>query len=201
MKKLAAALLCLLLICPCALADRTEDMPPLMDWAECEAMIAENGWTGSFETVEAAGIRLWVPDVYAPDEALESLMQVFSSAMTYKSAGQYHLDIFARIWKISPTEDSRLAVTTADISGDDSLSDSVPVVVNGMPGAFRIKRIENAISLPDLGWHSSSGIQLWLELTPDDGSIAFVTVAFPLNCSEEMTDMGRCILSSVQPLD
>ena len=201
MKKLMSALLCLLMLCPCALADGADGLPALMEWPDCEAMIAENGWTGAFEDIEEAGIRLWVPDVYTANESLDNLMKMLSAVMTEKMDELDQLSFFSRIWMISESEESKLTVASTNLEKVDGRSEGVQVTINGLEGLLWTNRIEKALSLPQFGFYAVPQLQIWLEISPRGDSPIWVVVTCPSDCSEPVLDMARCILSSVQPLD
>lgn len=62
MKKLIAVWLCLLLLCPCALA---EDVT--LTWADIEPEIAKRGLSGGMIDLPETGLRVWIPDGYSQD--------------------------------------------------------------------------------------------------------------------------------------
>ena len=196
MKKLIAVLLCLLMLCPCALAENAAlDIP---SWAESEALIAEKGWTGAFHELPELGIRLWLPDTYMYNDLMLSMVQFLAENVWKEGDKTATGNNFTAV-----QQDRSILMVIEFLTEGNDLSGVAPgiesgkaVSVNGLPCvAWQDQKPGD----PTFGADPSGSLSLCVQT--GDNRFLLISSNFPNRADGVNHAVSLCILSSVQPLE
>lgn len=211
MKRWIAALLCLLLLCPCALA---EDAPLALNWEETEPLLEQRAWKGEFVRLEEYGIQLWVPEGYETVmEEKADLLNIVSEQSDDEVGSKMGelLDLYSQAASVSKmtifrredgsTTGLLMVQLVGPIPADAVPKDATAITVNGMQAALWKQQVVNFMALVDKSQPASFFyINGFVYTGAEQGVELDMTYAEPEE-NEELSQMFIGILSSLQPLE
>ena len=212
MKRWIAALLCLLLLCPCALA---ENAPLALNWEETEPLLEQRAWKGEFVRLEEYGIQLWVPEGYeAVMEEKADLLDALPEGMDDEAVDKMGelLDLYSEAANVSKItafrrqDESTTGLLTVRLVGPGIPADTVPqgataITVNGMQAALWKKQVANLMALFDKSQPASDFYMFGFVYTGEEQGVMLDMTYFEPEENEELSQMFIGILSSLQPLE
>ena len=120
MKKLFAVMLALCLLGSFALAESAGEV----NWSDVEAAVAEV--PGDFETVEDAGLMLWIPSALQAQEVTEADLE---KNIVARFAGEDNASLYVVVGDAEMTQDQYIAL----LQESGKATEVASLVINGLP--------------------------------------------------------------------